>query len=81
MSCTKTGCHVLIDPYGEYAHGDAFELGDIAYFRIVRRSRKPMKDVIHYTIRDYDAWFDKNGDVSTLITDDWISHGYDGVKL
>lgn len=27
MSCTKTGCHVWIEPYNEWAYGDAFEVG------------------------------------------------------
>lgn len=26
MTCLKTGCHVWVEPYGEYAWGDAFRL-------------------------------------------------------
>lgn len=27
MSCTKTGCHIWIEPWHEWAYGDAFEIG------------------------------------------------------
>jgi len=26
MTCTKTGCQIFIEQYGEYAYGDAFEI-------------------------------------------------------
>lgn len=26
MTCIKTGCHIWIEPYQEYAYGDAFEI-------------------------------------------------------
>lgn len=26
MTCVKTGCHIYIEPYQEYAYGDAFEI-------------------------------------------------------
>jgi len=38
MTCTRTGCQVYIEQYGEYAYGDAFEvmpvLGDISQFSL-----------------------------------------------
>ena len=79
MTCTKTGCHIYIEPYQEWAYGDAFELGSVAYFRIVQRSFTPLDRVQHYTVVDYDSWFDKDGTVSTLISDAFVSHGYEGI--
>src|SRR5262245_12940789 len=29
MPCIKTGCHIWIQPYREYAYGDAFEIEPI----------------------------------------------------
>ena len=26
MTCTRTGCQIYIEQYGEYAYGDAFEV-------------------------------------------------------
>lgn len=29
MTCTKTGCHIYLVPYREFAYGDAFEIEPI----------------------------------------------------
>lgn len=82
MTCTKTGCHIFISPYGEYAYGDAFELEGVAYFRIVQRARSPIFPVLHYTIIDFDNWFDKDTSrPSTLITARYACLGYDGLPV
>jgi len=81
MTCTKTGCHIYIWPYQEYAYGDAFEIGPTAYFRLVQRSFTPLFPMIHYTVRDIADWFDQDGSSqrpSTLISHDWVSFGYEG---
>lgn len=83
MSCTKTGFIGYITCYQEWVYGDAFELSGVAYFRIVQRSRERLGPIRHYTISDFDAWFDKektSGDrPSTLVTSTFLNHGYDGV--
>jgi hypothetical protein len=68
MPCTKTGCHAFIECYNEYVYGDAFELDSVAYFRIVKRQRHPIRPTLDYTIYTYDTWHDKDARVSTLIT-------------
>lgn len=30
MTCTRTGCHIWIEPYNEFAYGDAFEVSPFA---------------------------------------------------
>jgi hypothetical protein len=85
MPCTKTGCHILIEPYNEYAYGDAFELDGVAYFRLVQRSHSAIFSVLHYTVKHFDVWFDTDKtsqqQCSTLVTDDFENHGYDGIAI
>lgn len=70
MTCTRTGCQVYIEQYGEYAYGDAFEVNgvvgfnnqevhyNVAYFNIVRRSRSPINGPVkHYTVHNIEHWF------------------------
>ena len=82
MTCTKTGCHIKIAEYNEFAYGDAFEVNGVAIFRIVDRSHSgPMLSAIHYTVHRVDEWFDKDNPTannSTLITGSFENHGYEG---
>lgn len=81
MHCTKTGCHVHVAEYGEYAYGDAFEIAGVAVFRIVQRSRRPLQSKLHYTVAEIGEWFDKDSSTvrtSTLIAKRFNNHGYDG---
>lgn len=76
MPCIKTGCQIFIEPYGEYAYGDAFEVQvgvrSVYYFRLVARSFKKInKDFVDFTVYNYDNWFDQNaptGQTSTMIS-------------
>lgn len=84
MACVKTGAHIYLEPYGEYAYGDAFEVDQIAYFRIVETRRSPIRPKLHYTVQFFENWFDQHsGGVSTLITksETFINHGYDGKEI
>ncbi len=81
MTCIKTGAVIFIEPYQEFAYCDAFEINNIAYFRIVERIRLGQsKDIlldINYVIYDYQNWFDKDSKTtSTLITNNYIYVGY-----
>lgn len=82
MTCTKTGATIYLEPYHAFAHGDAFELGDVAYFRIVQTHFLTTPDTpVHYTVHDYVNWFDRGKDISTLITTRFVNHGYEGIPL
>lgn len=86
MTCVKTGCHIYIIPYGEYAYGDAHEVDGVYFFRLVETSDKPTGPVIHYELNGYDTWWDKSADhhrVSTLVAmgRDVLSYGYEGRPL
>lgn len=89
MTCTRTGAHIYLWQYGEFAYCDAFEVkgnwddtkgsGDVAYFRIVQTSHQPLRPLVHYIVHDVDNWF-KDFPTSTLITkaDGFSNLGYDG---
>jgi|DEB0MinimDraft_12_1074336.scaffolds.fasta_scaffold07182_6 hypothetical protein len=82
MKCTKTGCHIFISDYDEWAYGDAFEGNGLALFRLVVTDRKPLRDVVHYTVFTCDVWFERDNPeqpTSTLISANFINHGYKGI--
>lgn len=75
MPCTKTGAQIYIEQWGEFAWCDAFQVGDVAYFRIVERSREPFehgKAEVFYRVKSFDSWFDRDSDrTSTMISNDF----------
>lgn len=71
----------MIDTHGEWAYGDAFEVGNVAIFRLVSRSRKPLYGKMHYWVRNIEHWFDQQAHTSTLISDDFTSFGTDGMQI
>lgn len=87
MQCIKTGCHTFLLEYGEYIYGDAFYLGPIGgtgnyVFRVCERSFLPLQNVLHFTVREIDHWFDyektsqeRNSTLIARVVDDW---GYKG---
>lgn len=84
MQCTKTGCHVYLKEYGEYVYGDAHMVGNVLVLRIVQRSFSgPLADRLHYEVGQAEGWFDKNRSdgSSTLLTTQYIDHGYEGKEL
>lgn len=82
MTCVRTGCHIYIEPYSEFAYGDAFEVsGPVHYFRLVQRSFTPLIPRLHFTVHSYESWFDMHSEISTLISTDTINHGYDGKPI
>jgi len=83
MQCIKTGAHIYIAQYGEFAICDVFELNGVSLFRIAGTSREPMRDVIHFNVVDVAQWFDRNdtghfGRSSTMISACAANFGYDG---
>ena len=87
MSCQRTGFHAHIAPYGMWVYGDAYKLRGVTYFRICEIGWGPLRDHIHYTIHDWDHWFDERktsqAQNSTMICSpfDCTYHGYEGVPL
>lgn len=85
MTCEKTGCHIFIMPYQEYAYGDAHTdtYGEVYVFRLVARSFTPLQDVLHYKVMDFDEWWDKDKEVSTLLVPNIrvVNLGYEGKPL
>jgi hypothetical protein len=82
MQCIKTGSHIYLAQYAEFAYGDAYEgPNGLHVFRIVQRSFEPLRDVRHFTVYQISEWFDKDsGQTSTLIAFDVANHGYEGMQ-
>lgn len=88
MSCIKTGCYLFLEPYNLWAYGDAhmdtFE--EVYIFRICQIETRPIGPKLHFTVRDWDYFFDgelvpkKN---ATMICPNIkvTNHGYDGVEV
>lgn len=87
MSCQRTGFNAYIEPLDMWAYGDAYELYGVTYFRICEVRRHPPRDRKHYTVRDWQHWFDERKTSyeqnSTMICSpfDCTYHGYEGVPL
>lgn len=81
MSCIKTGCLAWIEPYNEWAYGDGFCVAGVYYFRFVQRFTERPNIPLHFTIYDFDNWFDKDSSMSTLISSHTIFHGYEGIPV
>jgi len=54
-------------------------------FRIVMRSKEPIRNLLHFTVHGYDQWWDKGGPDtwgqrinSTMFTSKVTNHGYEG---
>ena len=81
MQCIKTGAHIYIAQYGEFAICDVLELKGVNLFRIAGTSREPMRDVIHFNVVDVAQWFDReatDGRGSTMTSACAENFGYDG---
>jgi hypothetical protein len=86
MTCIKTGCHIYIEQYGEFARGDAHAYNGMFVFRLVEISHEPLAPTMHFQIRDVVEWFDRfamerHGTSSTLLAFDVENFGYDGIKV
>lgn len=90
LDCIKTGCHVFLSEYGEYAYGDAFRIandGGYTYvFRLCERSHKPIRtDTLHFIVHRVAHWFDDERTSqsinSTMIAEDVTDNGYHGIPL
>ena len=84
MTCVKTGCHIYLAEYNQYAYGDAHEYNGVYVFRLVGGpSFDPLATRLHFTVIESKEWFDKyttDGN-STLISTSVQPHGYEGVPI
>lgn len=88
MPCTKTGCHVYLEPYNSWAYGDAFEDNNLLILRLVTHSHKgPVEGfrVQHFTVYNFLYWFDDRATSvshpSTMISHNYVNHGYEGIPI
>ncbi len=84
--CIKTGCNVYLAETRQFAHGDAFQVGDtLLMLRLVTQSitRDQPFSHLHFTVNAYGIWLDQSLAVrtSTMLAHNWINHGYNGVPL
>lgn len=56
MTCVKTGCHIYLEPYGEYAYGDAFEIEPILpedhklWYKIGKEDALKIKNTAYFNL-------------------------------
>jgi hypothetical protein len=83
MTCIKTGCQIYLTQLGIWAYGDAHQCGDAYFFRLVEEYALPRQGALHFEIGNYDTWWDRHRDVSTLIANasDCVAHGYTGTPI
>lgn len=81
MTCVKTGCHIYLLPYREFAYGDAFEIEPILVDENTNKNwRKVHNAGLYYTIKNT-AYFRLVGRSFSPINErldvDYIIHGWD----
>lgn len=91
MQCERTGAHIWIEPYGEWAVCDLFREGVIWVARISAVAFDPMRTYNNGDVLNADAWFDREKMaqlgrglvVSTLImpSTQFAYHGYEGIPV
>lgn len=90
MQCIKTGCHVYVDPYGEYVYGDAYDANGVLVLRIAGRTHEPgaFGPNIHFTVHNADHWFDEReknmqarNSTMLVMPHQFVNHGYEGVPI
>lgn len=81
MACIKTGAHVYLHCYDEWLLGDVFRLDRIYFMRVSACSPIPIRPVKHFVIYNFEYWWDKHSDVSTLVSHEVEDLGYEGVTI
>lgn len=85
MQCIKTGAHIYITQYGEYAVCDVHQTAKGTWvLRIAGTSRSPMRDRLNGHVFEVEGWFDRNNEryaSSTLLADNIHDFSYVGEPL
>jgi hypothetical protein len=77
--CERTGAVIFLAPYATFIRGDAFPIGEEhILFRVNNRSTHNDAPVHHYHVYEVDRWFDEGAETGTIITDNYVYHGYEG---
>lgn len=82
--CVKTGCDVYVMQTGEFIHGDAYltTRGDLV-IRTSATDHQPIGERRHFTVMDYEHWFDERTDhPGTMIVTQgqFTDHGWVGIE-
>ena len=80
MPCIKTGAHVYLEEYDEYAYGDMHLIAGNYVFRTVQVDRLHLRELLHYKIRMIAAFW-RDVPVGTIIATAVVDYGYDGIAL
>lgn len=90
MTCIKTGAHVYLEQYNEWAYGDMHEFEhvdregcsciSVYILRVAQREFQPIIPVKHFTFLTIEGdWQDKP--YGTILSLAAINHGYEGVPV
>ena len=80
MTCIKTGAHVFLEEYDEWAYGDMHIVGSVYVFRVAQVEFGPIYSVMHFTVHSIANWF-KDQPYGTIIATSVTDHGYDGIPV
>lgn len=88
MACEKTGAHARLAD-GRWAYGDMHIFHGVRAFRICQITgydEPPLIDRVHFTIHDWETWFDERRDRQDVNNSTMMclphlvtTHGYDGI--
>lgn len=89
MTCVKTGFYAYLEPHGMWLYGDAHQdrYEEVYIFRICQKEHTPIGPKKHYTINNFDYWFDeehtsqKRNSTMLCAVIDVIDHGYEGISV
>ena len=90
MTCIKTGAHIFNEPHNLYLYGDAHmdSFEEVYIFRVCAISLTPLQSTLHFTVHNYDYFFDeevaekRKGNATMICPNIAVdNHGYEGKKI
>lgn len=82
MTCVKTGAHVFLEEYHEFAYGDMHEFFGCHILRVSSRGPEPQNgsDKVHFQVMSImEQWNDKP--YGTIVCAGINNFGYDGQPI
>ena len=82
MACIKTGAHVFLEEYGEFAYGDMHQFNGTYILRKAGQGPKPINglDLIHFQVFNVEVIWD-GSPYGVIVCSGVMDHGYDGKKI
>ena len=80
MTCIKTGAHVFLEEYGEWAYGDVHLVNGVHILRVAQVEFSPIYLDKHFTFHAITNWW-KDKPYGTIIASFATNHGYNGVLI